>query len=84
VHFFLYEIVARVVAVYLGVDCGRKIWRGFRDRKIANYNSDLLDWWSNWIFSRDTEPVSYWTTIGIQAFALFACVFVAIFGWGRP
>jgi hypothetical protein len=82
-RFLLYEVIARVVAVYLGVDCGRKLWHGLRDRKITNFNPDLLDWWSNWIFRRDAEPVSYWINIGLQVLILIGCIFVAIFGWGR-
>jgi hypothetical protein len=82
---FLYEIVARVVAIYLGVDCWRRIRNGLAERKIAYFNTDVLDWllfnWSNRFISRDTAPVSYWTTIGLQIFALAGCVGLAIFGW---
>ena len=27
-RFFLYEIVARIVAIYLFLDCSRKLWYG--------------------------------------------------------
>jgi hypothetical protein len=34
-QFFLYEIVARIVAIYLCVDCSGRLWRGLVERKIA-------------------------------------------------
>jgi len=39
-QFFLYEIVARIVAIYLFFDCSRKLWYGLKERKIAYFNSD--------------------------------------------
>jgi hypothetical protein len=85
---FLYEIVARIVAIYLCVDCWRRIRNGLADRKITYFNSGFLDWmffdWSNRFVSRDTAPVSYWMTMSLQIFALAACVVVAIFGWWHP
>jgi hypothetical protein len=83
-HFFLYEIVARIIATYLCVDCGRKLRNGFVERKIAIYNSDLLDWWSYPPVHRDAAPVRYWIEMGIQTIALVACFVVAIFGWFQP
>ncbi len=41
-QFFLYEIVTRIVAIYLCVDCSRKLWCGLVERKIAYFNPDLL------------------------------------------
>jgi hypothetical protein len=86
--FFLYEIVARMVAIYLCVDCSRKIWRGINERKIGYFNSDLIDWllmdWSKWSVHRDTAPIRYWIQIGLQAIALVACLVVAVFGWWQP
>ncbi len=82
-HFFLYEIVARIVAIYLSVDCIRKLRDGFGERKIAYFNADFLNW-SNWVAHRDATPVRYWMQIGIQIIALVACLFVAIFGWWQP
>ena len=38
-QFFLYEIVARIVAIYLCVDCSRKLWHGLVERKIAYFNN---------------------------------------------
>ena len=82
-QFFLYEIVARIVAIYLCVDCGRKLWHGLGERKIAYFNPNLLDW-SHWVADRDATPVRYWIQIGIQTILLVACLFVAIFGWWHP
>jgi len=87
-QFFLYEIVARIVAIYLCVDCGRILWNGFVERKIAYFSADFLDWflmgWSNWVVHRDAAPVRYWIQIGMQMSLLVACLFVAIFGWWQP
>ena len=87
-QFFLYEIVARIVAIYLCYDCGRRLWYGLVERKIAHYNSDfigsLLIDWSKWIVQRDAAPVQYWIQIGLQIFVLIGSVFVAIFGWWQP
>jgi len=47
-RFFLYEIVARIVAIYLCFDCSRKLWHGLVERKIAYFNDNFLDW-SNWL-----------------------------------
>jgi hypothetical protein len=85
---FLYEVVARIVAIYLCVDCWRKISNGLAERKIAYYNTSLLDGllfdWSNRFIHRDTAPIRYWITMGLQATALAACLVVAIHGWWHP
>jgi hypothetical protein len=87
-QFFLYEIVARIVAIYLCVYCSRTVWHGLVERKIAYYSSDFLDWlffdWSNYVVHRDAAPVRYWITVGLQIFASVSCFFVAIFGWSDP
>ena len=82
-QFFLYEIVARIVAIYLCVDSSRKLWHGFVERKIGYFNPSLLDW-SNWVAHRDATPIQYWIQIGIRITLFVACLFVAIFGWWRP
>jgi hypothetical protein len=82
-RFFLYEIVARIVAIYLCFDCGRKLWYGLVERKIANFNVNILDW-SNWVAHRDAAPARYWIQMGMQIIILVACLFVAIFGWWQP
>jgi hypothetical protein len=67
-QFFLYEIVARIVAIYLCLDCSRTLWYGLAERKIAYFNADFLDWLlmdlSNWVVHRDAAPVRYWIQIG--------------------
>ena len=88
-QFFFYEIVARVVAIYLCIDCYRKIRNGLAERKIAyTSNGDILDWLifdtSRWVAHRDATPVRYWIQIGLQGTALVACLVVAIFGWWHP
>jgi hypothetical protein len=69
---FLYEIVARIVAIYLCFDCGRKLWYGLVERKIAYFDGNILVW-SNWVVHRDAAPVRYWIQIGIQIIILVAC-----------
>jgi hypothetical protein len=86
-QFFLYEILARVVAIYLCVDCSRELWRGFSERKIAYFNDDFIGGlfidWSKVIARRDATPVRYWIQIGFRVMILVACLVVAIIGW-RP
>ena len=83
-HFFLYQIVARVVAAYLLVTSVRAVRRGLAERKIKSYSTDLilllLDW-SDPTVSRDAAPVSYWMAVGSQAFSAAACLVIIIFGW---
>ena len=87
-QFFLHEIVARIVALYLCVDCYRMVRHGLVERKIQYINDDILDWlisgWSNWVVHRDATPVRYWALIGSEVMALAACLIVAIFGWFQP
>ena len=83
-QFFVYEIVARIVAIYLCVDCSRKLWYGLVEKKIAYFNPDLLDWWSYGDVHRDAASIRYWIQIGIQITILVACLFVALFGWWQP
>ena len=82
-HFFLYEIVARLVAIYLCVDCWRELRLGLAERKIAYFNSSLLDW-SHWVADRDAAPVQYWIQMGIHTMMLVGCLGVAILGWWQP
>jgi len=87
-RFFLYQIVARIVAIYLCVDCSRRAWHGLVERKIAYFNDDFLDGflidWSKVVAHRDATPVRYWIQIGLQMTCLVASLFVAIFGWWQP
>ena len=92
-QFFLYEVVARIVAIYVGVDCLRKLQSGLVERKITSFlrGTGILDWvaegllgWPSQVFHRDTTPVRYWMEMGHQAAAFLACLAVAIFGWWQP
>jgi 4-amino-4-deoxy-L-arabinose transferase-like glycosyltransferase len=82
-RFFLHEIVARIVAIYLCFDCSRKLRNALVERKIAYFNDNFLGW-SNWVAHRDAAPVQDWIQIGFQIIILVACLFVAIFGWWQP
>jgi hypothetical protein len=42
-QFFLYEIVARIVAIYLCVDCHRKLRNGLVERKIRIFSADFIN-----------------------------------------
>jgi len=74
---FFYEVVVRLVAIYLGFDSGRKLYYGFADRKILFFGS----FFSVLLVYRDTQPFLYWSAVSSQAFSLLACLFVAIVGW---
>jgi len=82
-HFFLYEIVARVVAVYLFFDTARDLRNGYVERKIRVWNSSLLIW-RRYVTDRDAAPIQYWIQIGIRIVSLIACFLLAIFGWWDP
>jgi hypothetical protein len=79
-HFFLYEILARLVAIYLGIDCYRTIRRALAEGKIRDFNPSLLIW-TTWIADREATPIQFWIQIVIQITILISCVVVAIFGW---
>jgi hypothetical protein len=77
-QFFLYEIAARIVAIYLCVDCSHRLWHGLVDRKIAYIHA------YGFLAHRDATPVRYWMQMGFQIIFLVASLFVAIFGWWQP
>ena len=90
-RFFLYEIVARIVAAYLCVDCYRTLRIGLAERRITSHSSDPVNWIleslvdpSIRVAHRDTAPIRYWIVIGLQIVALAGCLVVAIFGWWHP
>ena len=90
-HFFLYEIVYRIVALYLCVTSSRTVWFGLVERKIRIFSHDFIDWVldlfldeSIKVVHRDTAPIRYWTQIGIQIFVAVACFVGAIAGWWQP
>jgi hypothetical protein len=74
---FFYEVVVRLVAIYLGFDSARKLYYGFAERKILFFGS----FFSVWLVYRDTQPWLYWSAVSSQAFSLVACAFIAIVGW---
>ena len=84
-QFFLFEIFARIVAIYLCFYLIRKVRSGLVERRITYFlfGTDLLDSLlldrSRWVASRDATPVRYWIQIGLQTTSLVACLFVAIF-----
>jgi hypothetical protein len=84
-QFFLDEIVARIVAIYLCVYCSRKLWYGLVERKIAHWNDDVIDWllvdWSKVVARRDATPVQYWIPIALRIICVLGSL--AIFGWWR-
>src|SRR6516165_3131182 len=43
-QFFLYEIVARIVAIYLCVECYRELRNGLVERKIRMFSADFMNW----------------------------------------
>ena len=90
-QFFLYEVVARIVSVYLCVVCYRTLRDGLAERKITSFSSDPIDAIlagfmdpSVRVAHRDTAPVRYWMQMGLQVVALAACLVVAILGWWHP
>ena len=89
-QFFLYEIVARIVAIYLCVYLIRKVRSGLVKRKITYllYGTDFLDLLlldrSRWVAHRDDTPVRYWIQMGIHIQMLVGCLIVAILGWWHP
>ncbi len=83
--FFLYQIVARIVALVLFVICCRELRTALIERKIKYESPDFLDWWEDtWSAQRDTAPVQYWFIVGVQAMSAAACLVVVIFGWWHP
>ena len=90
-QFFLYEILARIVAIYLFIDCGRILRAGLVERKIEYFNPGVINWIldsflddSLKIVHRDTAPVRYWIEIGVHITLVISCIVVAIFGWWTP
>jgi len=86
-QFLLYEIGARLVAIYLCFDCIRELQYAFAERKITYLRPDLMDWllgWQSRIADRDANPVLYWLTVSVRTMTLLASIVVAIFGWWQP
>ena len=86
-EFFLYEFVARVVAIYFLVDISRVLWLGLMERKTAVQNYMFMNmFWRlpDWSAERDKAPWQYWWLVSGQVFMLFVCLVMAIFGWWDP
>jgi len=85
-QFFLYEIVARIVVIYLCIYCSRELWYALVERKIAYWNDDFIDRllvdWSRVVVHRDTTPVRYWILIGLWIICVVGCLGIAILGGG--
>jgi hypothetical protein len=62
--------------------CGRKLWYGLAERKIAPWR-DLLDFYKQ-VYYRDTMPIRYWMEMGQMATGVVAGLVVAILGWWQP
>ena len=88
-QFFFYEIVARIVALYLFVDTIRELRHGLAERKIRWINPNLIPFLllPNGIRSlieRDTSPIQFWVQIGVRILVLAGLmhhVYLLIFGW---
>ena len=86
-QFFLTEIVARILAIYLLVDGGRVLWCGLAERKTAVANYMFMEAFvrlPDWSADRNTAPYQYWFLISGQVFGLFVFLVMAIFGWYVP
>ena len=86
-RFFLCEVVARIVAIYLCVDCGRMLRDGYTERKIRAFSPDLVDSlldWSRQVFQRDIAPIRYWMGMVGWMVGVAACCVMVIFGWFHP
>lgn len=86
-EFFLYQILARIAAIYLLVDGGRALWYGLTQRKTAVENYEFMGMFvrlPDWSAERDTAPWQYWWLISGQVFMLACCLVIAIFGWYHP
>ena len=82
-QFFFYEIVARIVALYLFVDTIRELRRGLAERKIRWIKPSLTSWRES-VVDRDTSPIQYWVQIGVRIIVLAGCLTILILGWSHP
>ena len=91
VQFLLYEVVARIVAIYLCLDSGRSLKLGLAQRKMPyRRRYGVLDWLlgsdadESRLMRKDDAPIRYWLLISKESFLLAACLYVVIFGWWKP
>ena len=90
-QFLLYDVVARIVAIYLCLDAGRRLKLGLAERKMTyRRRYDVLEWLLGWdtdetrLIRKDDTPVRYWLLISKESLLMAACLFVVIFGWWKP
>ena len=86
-QFFLTEIVARLVAIYLLFDSISVLQRAFAERKIEYVETDLVNillGHSNYMADRETMPIRFWAIMTGHVTAVAACTVMAIFGWWVP
>jgi hypothetical protein len=87
-QFFLHDIVVRTLAAYLCFDTCRTLQRGLSHGRFVPFEPDAV----NWILDsfrnkaaltvhRNTTPMRFWIAVGLEALLLFACIYVAVFGW---
>lgn len=81
-HFFIYEVGYRIVALAACIYCGRRVWYGAIERMITMYNTDWWDWWTpDFVFRRDAAPIRYWTTMCMAAGGTLLFLVAAIIGY---
>jgi hypothetical protein len=80
-----FDIGYRLVALAVCFWCGRRVWRGYVERKYTLINSDLLDWWTpSQVFHRDVAPVRYWMFACMEAGSAVICLAAAVIGYWQP
>lgn len=87
-QFFLYDIVARTIAAYLCFDTCRTLHRGLSHGRFVPFEPDAVNWildsfrdTAGLTVHRDTSPMRFWISVGLEALLLLACIYVAVFGW---
>ena len=90
-QFLLYEVVARIFAIFLLVGSVRKLKVSFDRRQITYfYGYDTIEWLLGWdwdrttVYSRDATPVRYWMVTLYEVILSAGCIYVALFGWFHP
>jgi hypothetical protein len=90
-HFFLTEILARLVGLSLCVGYGETVWRALGERKITCMGRSVSGW-LDWIVEatlneptqvahRDSNPFKYWMQIAFHVGAALCCLVLGICGW---
>ncbi len=67
-QFFLHDILGRIVAACLCLDCYRTTLNGLVEKNPPlRAEPDTVSAQAGIVYKRDTEPVFYWMQIGTQA-----------------